>query len=83
MNPQGKQIMDFAKGKVIQMFVPMRDGFLMHFTNGESLSAEVVQTGNNEVTMKYGISGRVTSFNGQPIVSWSCHIVQRATDCEG
>lgn len=67
MSNPGLQIIEFAKDKTIEMFVPLKDGFLMHFTNGESLGAELEQTGSNEVTMRYTISGRVTSFNGQPV----------------
>lgn len=67
MSNPGLQIIESTKGKTIELFIPMKDGFLMHFTNGESLSAELVQTGFNEVVMRYNISGRVTSFNGQPV----------------
>ena len=67
MNPSGYELMEFAEGKTVKYFTPLSDGFILIFTNGESIGAEVVQTGNNEATMKYSMSGRVTSFNGQQI----------------
>ena len=67
MSATGFELMKFAEGKTVKHFTPLSDGFILIFTNGESIGAELVQTGNDEATMKYSMSGRVTSFNGQQI----------------